>query len=169
MFGATVLKNKVHLSPYAQRLVEGLLPLLERIDSEKIDAKSAFEITRGRDGWVLHIFINSIDPDIPFLDLFASKGQCILGFAESEQIESHSAPDKDKDLVAQVLEAIAAYLNGITILEHYNKNNRVVKKEYFFGMDSESQRERQIGTSYHPFVFPKKVASVEKKVFKFFK
>lgn len=125
-------------------------------------------IKRQRGGWVLELLIDAHDPDIPFLSLRACKGQCIVGYADSEQIECHTDPDGNKGLVPMALEAITAYLDGVTVMEHYNKNDRLVKKEYFFGIEGEGPT-RRIGTGTYPLVFPKRIVSSKTKTHRFLK
>jgi hypothetical protein len=169
MLDASILENKDELAPYARRLVEGLGPLLGRFDETKLSAKSSVEIRQERRGWMLELRIDAADPDIPFLNLIASNGQCILGYADSEQIECHSDPDADQDLIPMVLDAIAAYLNGITIVEHYNKNDRLVKKEYLFGIEGEAPSKRRFGVGPYPLIFPKQITSSKTRTYRFFR
>ncbi len=169
MFDATILKHKEQLAPYAQHLVEGLVPILGRLDETKLGPTSSVEIKQERRGWILELQIHAADPEIPFLTLIASRGQCILGFADSEQIECHSDPDAAQDLVPMVLRAIAAYFNGITIVEHSNKNGRVVRKEYFFGIEGETPANRRMGVATFPLMFPKKIASSKTRTYRFYK
>jgi hypothetical protein len=165
MFDAADLKHKEQLPSYALRLIDGLAGVLARLDATKVGATSSFEIRRERREWVLELQIDPVDPNIPFLWLRASETQCTLGFADGEQIECHSDPNAAQGLVPMVLEAITAYLEGITIVEHYN-NDRVVKKEYFFGIEGKSQTIRRCGVSTY-FLFPKTITSSKTRVYQF--
>lgn len=67
------------------------------------------------------------------------------------------------------LEAIAAYLNGITIFEHYNRNERVVKKEFYFGIEGAASAQRRIGVETFQLVFPKKITASKTRTYRFFR
>ena len=166
---AASLKNREHLPPYVQRLLEGLLPVLARLDKAKLNAKSSVEVKNEQRGWMLELQIDAADPDIPGVSLTASREQCIVGFAESEQIECHSDPEAARDLVPMALAAITAYLNGITIRAHYNKNDRLVKKEFFFGIEGTDAAQRPMGVASYPLVFPKRIARSMTKTYRFFR
>ena len=169
MLNAAILANKEQLAPYAQRLLEGLAPVFARLDETKLAATSSIEIRKERHGWMLDVRIDAADPDIPCLSLRADSSQCTVGFADGDQIEVHSDPDTHLDLVPAALQAITAYLSGITIVEHYNKNSRVVKSECFLGVERNGQALRPIGTSTYPLQFPKKISSSKTTVFQFVK
>ena len=169
MFDVANLENENHLSPYRRSLLEALRPVLEKVDLEKLDTESKVEIRKEKDDWTLQVKIIPADSYIPPLSLFASRHRCSLVFAEAEQIECNIDPEGvwDEHLVGMILEAAEKYLNGTTILEHYNKNGKLIKKEYFFGITSEPHKDCRIGTSIYPFVFPRKVSSIKKRTFRF--
>jgi hypothetical protein len=162
------LQDKDKLAPYAQEILEGVIPLLERLDSDKLAPNSFVLIGKERDGFVLLLNIVPNNKDIPLLNLYATFDQCILGFADSEQVEAHSIPNEYQGLVSIILATTERYFNGITIIEHYNKNHKMVKKEYFYGIDKEDDIDSRIGTSSY-FVFPTKVISVLKRTHRFLK
>jgi hypothetical protein len=158
------------LCPYAQRLLEELRPLIENLDPLKISDGSKIEIVPLKNDWSLHIFIEPKDKNISALDVYASKSQCILGYAESEQIEDHTDPASDADsLIKQVVDYTAKYLNGVTVIEYYNRKNKLFMKKYYYGIDTENDAGKLIGTGRNFLWFFSKVHVTKKHSYKFAK
>lgn len=134
------------LCPCAQRLFEELRPLIENLDPLKIGDGSKIEIFPLKDDWSLHIWIEPVGNIISGLDIYASKSQCILGYAESEQIECHTDPASVTDLVKQVVDETNKYLNGVTVIEYFNRKNKLFMKKYYYSIDTENDRSKLIGT-----------------------
>jgi hypothetical protein len=111
--------------------------------------------------------IVSTDTNIPSLYLVASNQECILAFAEGEQIECHGKPERDDALVDIVVKTTERFLEGITVLESYNRQEKLIRKEFFFGIDTESDAKCRMGISWYFLIFPKKVCSMRKRTFKF--
>ena len=157
------------LCPYAQRLIEELRPLIENLDPSKIGDGSKVEISPLKDDWSLHISIEPINNSISGLDIYASKSQCILGYAESEQIECHRDPASDADLIKQVVDHTNKYLNGVTVIEYYNRKNKLFMKKYYYGIDTENDRSKLIGTGGNIWWFFSRVHATKKNTYKFTK
>ena len=157
------------LCPYAQRLFEELRPLLENLDSLKIGDGSKIEISPLKDEWSLHIWIEPVNNIISGLDIYASKSQCILGYAESEQIECHTDPASDADLLKQVVDHTNKYLNGLTVIEYYNRKNKLFMKKYYYGIDTENDRSKLIGTWGNIWRFFSRGHTTKKNTYKFTK
>lgn len=131
-------KDSVHTFLYA--LAVKIKPLLCSVDEEKLSTTSRFNLDL--DKQELNVFIEAENMNIPFICLFASTKQYILGYADSEQIENH-ALEKSRDINDEVnilYEHIERYLNGITIIEHFNKKNILIRKEYFWGLDTRKEK-----------------------------
>ncbi|MBI5936122.1 MAG: hypothetical protein HY867_20650 [Chloroflexi bacterium] len=169
MLNISSLNNVQNLSAYVLAILNKLEPILERLDAAKLDDSSEVEISNERGDWVLRLAIVPADVNIPLLSLSASSQYCILAFAEGEQIECHSNPEADESLVDMVVESSEKYLGGITVIESYNRNGKLIRKECFFGMDAGNDEKSKIGTSSYFLVFPKKVYSTKKKTFRFLK
>jgi len=156
-----------HLSSYQRVLLERICPLLDRIHPAKVGEGSLAGITRRGDDWIIHIIIASRNKFIPGLELFAAPDQCNLSFAESEIIECHRNPEKAKELVDEVYAATERYLSGTTVLSSYNENGQLIRRDYFYGIDTENDPEYRIGTSRWLLVFPQRVHHTEKHSFSF--
>jgi hypothetical protein len=158
------------LSPFAQRLIQELRPLIESLDPSKIGNGSKIEISPLKDDWSLNILIEPKDSKISPLDIYASKSQCILGYAESEQIECHTDPASDSDsLIRQVVNHTAKYLNGVTVIGYYNRKNKLFMKKYYYGIDTENDGGKLIGTWRNVLWFFSKVHATKKNTYKFTK
>ena len=155
--GFDSIKFKDRLSPYAQVLLEGLIPILKRLNFNDLSANSSIEVEEHKGDYILHLEVIPSNSAIPPLGLLATQDHCILSFAESEQIESHRISTKWEDLVCQVLALTEQYLNGITVIERYNKNHELVVKEYFYGLDTEGNKDARIGIAYFHFTLPNKI------------
>ena len=167
----TIEKESVSkLCPYAQKLFEELRPLIENLDPLKISDGSKIEISPLKDDWSLYILIEPKDKNISALDIYASKSQCILGYAEAEQIECHKDPASDADsLIKEVVNHTTKYLNGVTVIEYYNKKNKLFMKKYYYGIDTENESDKLIGTWRYFLWFFSKVYATKKISFKFTK
>ena len=153
---------------YAKKMFEELKPVLEKVNEDKIDTdKSKIIIEENNKSWILNITIISKDKRIPMLDLFASKNQCILGLAEHEEIECHTNPEKAANLIKEIISSTKKYLSGITILEHYDKNNKVFRKTFYYGVDTEGMKENRIGCSLYGFHFFTRSNRTEKITYSF--
>lgn len=158
------------LCPYAQRLIEELRPIIENLDPVKVGDGSRIEISPLKDDWSLHISIEPINNSISALDIYASKSQCILGYAESEQIECHTDPASDADsLIKMVVDHTAKYLNGVTVIEYYNRKNKLFMKKYYYGIDTENDAGKLIGAWRNFLWFFSKVHATKKNSYKFTK
>lgn len=93
----------------------------------------------------------------------------MLGFGGGEQIECHSNPERDETLADMVVTSIERYLDGITVIESYNKNGKLIRKQCFFGIDAECEEKSSVGTAWYPIVFSRKIYSTKKTTFKFLK
>ncbi len=156
------------LSPYRKRLFHELRPLLEKIVPNKITPESSIDIKQSKKDWILSVTLIPVNKNIPSLDLFASKNQCILYFVEHEDIECHRNPEADADyLVKEVISRMQKYLMGITIIEHYDKKNKLLRKEFYFGIDTEGIKEKRIGICSYSFTFFRKVYSKKKATYSF--
>lgn len=151
------------LPSYAIKLYEALKPVLEKIEPNKINKeKSCIKIMPDGKQYFLMIVIAPIDKRVSQFDIFASKGQFILGLAESEYIEDQCNPGKDPEgVIKQAVSLVDRYINGITVLVHYDKRNIGFKKEYYWGIDTKPKKENLIGTSFGIIAFFKKSCRVE--------
>ena len=68
-----------------------------------------------------------------------------------------------------VVKSTERYLEGITILESYNRYEKLIRKEYFFSVNTESDEKCRIGVTSYFLIFPRKVCSTRKKTFRFLK
>ena len=166
MVDLALLKYKNGLAPYAQELLGRLIPTLRRLDIDQLSASSSLAVEEQRDGFVLTLEVNPSDENIPSLGLRAYPNQCFLDLADSEYLEAHGVPPDWQELVDQVITAAERYLNGVTILEQYNRNHKLIGKAYFYGIDTENDKQSRIGSSSY-LVFPRKVKSVVKRTHRF--
>jgi len=158
------------LCPYVQRLFQELRPLIENLDPSKIGDESKIEISPLKNDWSLNILIKPKEKNISALDIYASKAQCILGYAEAEQIECHKDPASNADsLIKAVVSHTATYLNGVTVVEYYNKKNNLFMKRYYYGIDTENESDKLIGTWSNFLRFFSKVHATKKSSYKFTK
>lgn len=156
------------LCPYAQRLLEELRPLIKNLDPLKIGDGSKIDISPLKNDWSLHILIEPKDKNISALDIYASKSQCILGYAEAEQIECHTDPAADADsLIKEIVDHTTKYLNGVTVVQYYNRKNKLFIKKYYYGIDTENDGDKLIGTWRYFLSFFSKVHTAKKISYKF--
>ena len=168
MIDIVSLRQRNNLAPYAQELLSGLIPILKRLDASQLSPSSIVVVEEQKRGFVLKLEIIASVENVPSLGLRAYPDQCILGFADSEQIEAHNIPPEWQYLVGRILTEIERYLNGITVVERYNRNHKLVGKIYFYGVDAEDNKDAKIGESSY-LVFPRKVLSVVKRTHRFLK
>lgn len=127
---------------FYNKYIERLLPTLAKIDLNKISDTSG--LTRNNSG--LNLSIKPVHYEFAELNIFISKKQLIISFAESEQYEIHHE-NNSNDLD---IETIDKYLTGIRIIEYYNRKKKVIKRKYFYKDNT------IIGTSIlFPFYFRK--------------
>lgn len=138
---------------YQQALVDALQSLAERVDSAKTTRESGLMVETSGQGSVVRFVVEAADSRISGVYLFAGPRQCTLGFAEAEVLECHSDPDTNSELVPQIVGLIERYLSGVTLVRHLGENGRVLKTEYFFGLDAAGQTESRIGGSWIPSLF----------------
>lgn len=169
MLDISSLGNTQDLPSYVQVLLNQLHPILEKLDESKLDDTSKIEIKKQKSGWYVHLTIVPVEKNVPSISLFASEGQCIFDFAGGEQIECHTNSGKDETLVDMVVKATKECLEGITILDSYNRFGKLIHKECFLGVVADSGKNRKIGDLYYFLTFPKKVCSTRKTMFRFLK
>jgi hypothetical protein len=158
------------LAPYAKKLFEEVRPLLDRIQQDKIDKdNSKIEVKQSQKNWVLNILIKAKDERVPPLELNASKDELSLWFGDTEIVECYGNPEKDyKTSISGFIDDIRDYLTGITIVEYYDKKNRLFKKRLYAGINTDNIKEKQIGpTTIYGFVFFRKTNSVKKITYSF--
>lgn len=158
------------LSPYRKKLLQELRPLLEKIEPNKIAPESGIDIKQTKKDWVLSVTVVPLNRHIPSLDIRASKNQCVLYFMEHEDIECHRNPESDADyLIKEIVARVQKYLKGITIIEYYDRKNKLLRKEFYFGIDTEEIKEERIGVSIYGFTLFRKVYSKKKITYSFMK
>jgi len=166
MIDIASLEHIYDLAPYAQELLRRLTPLLRRLDTDQLSASSFILIEKQGKNFVLVLEVNPSNKDVPSLGLRAYPKQCFLDLADSEYLEAHRIPPDWQELVDQVISETERYLNGVTIIERYDRNHKLIGKTYFYGIDTENDKSSTIGSSLFSF-FPKKVESVVKRTHRF--
>jgi hypothetical protein len=137
------LEHKDRLALYAQELLDGLIPILKRLDPSQLSPSSCVVVEeQKRRGFIINLRVIPSVENVPSLGLRAYPDQCILDYADSEQIEAHSIPPDWKYLVSRVLAETERYLNGITVIEHYDRSHKLVGKVYYFGIDTKTTKNR---------------------------
>lgn len=105
------------LCPYAQMLLEKLVPMLQKIDSAKIGEESKIEIIQIEKDWSLYSLIKPRDKNIPALTLYASTTLCVLGYTDCEQLVCHKDPASDADnLIEEIIDCTSKYLTELQLL-----------------------------------------------------
>ena len=149
------IENFNKLTGYQIELFNQLKPILIQIDNSLISEESNIKVFNNAGEWILEI---SIIPNVPkelksysLLNIFASKSQFILALAGGEYLECHHDAEYEisRD-IESIMNYIKKYLNGITILEYYNKRNKILKREYFWG--DEVDEKNKIATSIHGLI-----------------
>lgn len=136
------------LSPYVKSIYKDLKPIMEKFDLNKLDDRSKIEILRQDDTGALHIDLIPLNKDVFGLNLYASASQCILGYCYSEQLECHGNPQERVDFFKkEILSAFEKYLQGVTVIHHYNQRGKIFKSLHYWGIHSENQQEKFIGTN----------------------
>jgi hypothetical protein len=160
--------SDVRLTCYQQQLVDRLQPLVARLDRAKVTAESGLRIEKQGNSWDVRLLVEARDERIPGLNLTAAQSYCVLGFAQSEQVECHSDPSSSRGLVDQVVELTERYLSGVTVVQHQDKRGRVIRIQYSFSGQAEGASAAPIGTSRYPFLF-RRVDHTETLSFRFLK
>ena len=136
------------LSPYAKGIYNGLKPILEKFDLNKLDAESKVEILKEDGKGTLHIDLIPLKKDVFSINLYASASQCILGYCNAEQLECHTHTEENAEfLKTEILQAFEKYLQGVTVIHHYNQGGKVIKSLNYWGLDTEDQEDKFIGTN----------------------
>jgi hypothetical protein len=162
-----IQNGEAELNTYQQQLVERLAPVLDRIDDARVSASSGLAARKAGKKWELLLTVEARATGVPALMLAARPDQCILGFANSEILECHHDPGTDPGPVDEVVTLIERYLSGITVIESYNSRGRIVRTDYFYGLDSELAATSKIGSDSRLLVFPRRVARTVKRTFRF--
>ncbi len=156
------------LRPYIKNIYNGLKPILEKFDVNKLDDRSKIEILKQDDEGSLHIDLIPQNKDVFGLNLHASASQCILGYCYSEQLECHSNPEKSADFIkAEILSAFEKYLDGVTVIQHYNQRGKLFKSLNYWGIDTENQSDKFIGTNALLFAGFSNTARIKKITYHF--
>jgi len=140
MIDIASLEHIYDLAPYAQELLRRLTPLLRRLDTDQLSASSFILIEKQGKNFVLVLEVNPSNKDVPSLGLRAYPKQCFLDLADSEYLEAHRIPPDWQELVDQVISETERYLNGVTIIERYDRNHKLIGKTYFYGIDTENDK-----------------------------
>jgi hypothetical protein len=160
--------SDVRLTSYQQELVDRLQPLVARLDAAKVTAESGLRIEKQGKSWDVRLLVEARDERIPGLKLTAAQSYCVLGFAQSEQVECHSDPGSRRWVVENVVELTERYLSGVTLVQNLDKRGRVIRIDYFYGVQVEGASASPIGTSRYPFLF-RRVHHTETLSFRFLK
>jgi hypothetical protein len=156
------------LSPYAKSMYSGLKPILEKFDPNKLDVQSKIEILKQAEEGTLHIDLVPLNKDVFGLNLYASASQCILGYCYSEQLECHTNPEENADyLKTEIISAFEKYLQGVTVIHHYNQSGKIFKSLNYWGLDTENQEHKFIGTNALLFAGFSKTARIKKITYHF--
>jgi hypothetical protein len=158
------------LAPYSRKLFEALQPLIACIIPDTLDRnRSTIEILPSKRFHILEIEITAKAHRIPPLRMTSSGDYCILDLFEHEEVECHSSAERYGDrLIKDIVPLVSQYLSGITILEHYDKKNRVFRRDYYYGINTESIAKNRAGTWHHGFTFFLKAQSTNKITHSFY-
>jgi hypothetical protein len=156
-----------NLPEYLKILFNEIKPILESIDPDKISGKSKVEIVKKKNDWGVVVEIEPKDERIQGLLLNGFESDLELDYAGTEQLTDMRPTSDNKIIINEVKTKVEAYLEGITVVNSSNKKGKLVKTEYYFGIDTEKDKSKKIGTWYHKFF--NKVVSVNKITYKFLK
>ncbi len=136
------------LCPYVWQLLNELIPILESLDPAKIDKESVIQVVRDRNEWVLEVRIEANDKVVTGFGLQASKAICCTDFAGGEMLECHHGAEEEGDvLIREVIGQVSRYMNGVTVVKEYDKQDVWIKTGYYWGINTEGDRDAHIGTS----------------------
>lgn len=123
-------ENVFNLLPLPQKnFIKLLEPFIKKINKEFVDDKSGFAFDDNSQTLNLDIIPKEF-PDAE-LNIMFSKEQFILSFAESEQIECHSADCIGDSLFNDTLKLLEKYLNGFLIKDYFNQKGKLIHREYY--------------------------------------
>ena len=156
------------LSPYAKNIYGSLKPILEKFDVNKLDYSSKIEILKQDGKGTLLIDLIPLNKEIFGINLFASASQCILGYCYSEQLECHTNPEGSADLIkTEIMSVFEKYLQGVTVIHHYNQRGKIFKSLNYWGLDTENLEQNYIGTNALLFSGFSKTARIKKITYHF--
>jgi hypothetical protein len=158
------------LPPYIRALIENLEPVFKKIEPALLGENSVIVAVNDESKPFLHIVVEPKNKEISSLSIFAEKHGCSLGMFGGDYIESHCDPGWDFDnLVNKLVSTTQRYLEGFTIINHYSKNNHLIKRVFYWGADAEQTKKNKIGTSWHWFPLLWRTRHIEKKIVRFCK
>ncbi len=151
------------LAGYQLELLAALRPLVGRLDPRLVTPRSGLQAGGG----VVELVVEPPGERVPTLFLHAAADDCTVGIAEGEVLEWHGGPQHTEDLVSHVLELVARYLSGVTVIERYNRFDRLLRTEYYYGADEQPSLVCRLARSSRPLVFPRGVQRTVKRQFRF--
>jgi hypothetical protein len=155
------------LPRYLQIIFTEIKPILERIDPDKISDTSKIVMVPQKKNFSLLIDIGTKEDDIEGINVIGKKSQFILSCGGAERIYNSKPDHNDQSFIELVKKTIEAYLQGITIIDSMNKKGRRIKRDYYFGIDTEKDESKKIGTWNDRYF--SKVYSTNKVTYKFLK
>lgn len=141
------------LAPYQRELVSRLRPLLERLDRARVTGDSGLRIHDSPGGCAVEVTVEAPGREVPGLYLSAGPDRCTLSFADAAVLECHRSPGAHEPLVNQVVELTTRYLSGTTVVKHCDRRGRLLRTEYFYGVDPQAVPGSRIGTSASPLAW----------------
>jgi hypothetical protein len=151
------------LPGYLVELFEALRPVAGRLDASLVSPDSGLQDNEG----VVELTVQPRGNRSPALHLHAAARDCTLIVGEGEVLQWHGPPQETEGLVADVLELVARFLSGVTVVERYNRFNQLLRTEYYYGPDEEPNPACAFGHSSYPLVFPRGVHRTVKRHFRF--
>jgi hypothetical protein len=145
------------LTPYQLELLERLKPLMDRLDPAEVTEDSGLRVvaasgsfgftvrvpTFSLDRWnteegealALDMTVERRDARVLALDLYASPTECLLTSGPGALVERHGDPGADAALVNRVVDLVEGYLAGITVIEEYDRRDRLIRTRFISRRD----------------------------------
>ena len=140
-----------------------LKALLEKVLIGKLDTeKSSVEIKRFRKDLGFSINVQPKDNLVPSLKIDTYEQYSNIYVLDSHESDYERNPKKDKDFIKDTLTGVQHYFNGVTIVLHYGKRGNLIKKIGYWGLNTETDKHKRMGTIVYGFLPFRRVNTIKK-------
>ena len=155
-------ENVDKLSPKLQELLSELKALFVKISPDQVNSEGKIEFVQFRGKWGFRMDVQPKDLLVPSLKVEAFNDYCNLYIMDHHENDFESRPDIDVNFKKKILEGVQRYLSGITVLLSYDKNQKLIKKTCYWGLNTEVDKNQRLGTIIFGFWSFRKVREVKK-------
>ena len=125
------------LEPEANQIFKGIRPLFEQIALDKVDVSKSV-ITLKDKGF--NICLTVIDREYFPIKIELDWHSTGLFWVEDVPLDNDNYIEVDEFILM-----VKNFLNGLTIVEYYDRKNRLIKKKIYHGIDTENNESKHVG------------------------